>query len=182
MIKKVLIVLVAIVVLLIAAVALISFVMPTELKIEREVTINRPKAEVFDYVKYLKNGNEWGPWARRDPGMTTTYRGTDGQPGFVAAWVGTTDDAGVGEQEIKKITEGERIDTVLRFKEPFESRSDAYITTNALSENQTKVKWGFRSEFARPMNVFLAVMDVDAMLAKDYDEGLANLKQILERR
>ena len=181
MIKKLLIGLVTVIVLLIAGVAIASFATATDIKVEREITINKPKAEIFNYVKYLKNGNEWGPWAKRDPGMKTEYRGTDGQPGFVSSWVGTNSDSGVGEQEIKKITEGERVDTELRFKQPFESKADAYITTHAVGDTQTKVKWGFTGSMPRPMNVMLLVMDMDKELGKDFEEGLANLKQIMEK-
>ena len=43
MIKKILIALVAIIVILIAVVAIASFATPTDFKVEREVTINKPK-------------------------------------------------------------------------------------------------------------------------------------------
>ncbi|MFN2412237.1 MAG: SRPBCC family protein [Pyrinomonadaceae bacterium] len=181
MIKKILIALVAIVVLLVAVVAVVSFVTPTDFRVERETTINKPSAEVFSYAKILKNQNEWGPWHKKDPQMQQEFRGTDGQPGFVSAWKGNSD-TGEGEQEIKRIVENERIETELRFKEPFESRADAWFTTDALGENQTKVKWGFSSSMPRPLNVMLAVMDMDKMAGKDFEEGLASLKSIMEKR
>lgn len=181
MIKKILIALVAIVVLLVAVVAIVSFVTPTDFRVEREVTINKPETDVFAYAKMLKNQNEWGPWYKRDPQMKQEYRGTDGQPGFVVSWQGNSE-SGTGEQEIKKVVENERIDTELRFKEPMESRADAWFTTDAVGESQTKVKWGFASSMPRPMNVMLAVMDMDALAGKDFEEGLASLKQIMEKR
>ena len=51
-----------------------------------------------------------------DPDMKKTYRGTDGTVGFVSAWDSEKDDVGKGEQEIIKITDGERIDYELRFQ------------------------------------------------------------------
>lgn len=181
MIKKILIGLLAIVLILIAVVAVVSFISPTDFRVEREVTINKPKAEVFAYVKMLKNGSEWGPWAKRDPGMKTEYRGTDGTVGFVSYWKGTNDDTGEGEQEIKRIVENERVETELRFKKPFESRADAYITTDSVGDSQTKVKWGFTGSMPRPMNLMLLAMDMDKEVGKDFAEGLANLKTILEK-
>src|SRR5688500_12531203 len=174
-INSMLITIVALVVLLVAAVAIVSFVTPTDFRVERETTINKPKAEVFAYAKVLKNQNEWGPWYKKDPQMKQEFRGIDGQAGFVSAWKGNSD-TGEGEQEIKRIVENERIETELRFKEPFESRAAAWFTTEAAGEHQPKVKWGFASSMPRPLNVLLAVMDMDAMAGTDFEEGLASLK------
>ncbi|MFZ1699715.1 MAG: SRPBCC family protein [Pyrinomonadaceae bacterium] len=182
MIKKILIALVAIVVLLVATVAIASFATATDFKVEREVTINKPKAEVFAYIKELKNQNEWGPWIKRDPAIKLDYKGTDGTVGFVSSWKSEKADVGSGEQEITKIVEGELIDSQLRFREPFESKADAYMITEASGDVQTKVKWGFSSSMPRPMNIMLLFMDMDKEVGKDFDEGLASLKSIMEKQ
>jgi len=182
MIKKIIIALVAIVVLLIAAIAVASFVAPTDCKVEREITINKPKAEIYNYVKLLKNQNDWGPWFKKEPTMKQEFRGTDGTVGFVSHWSGQSADVGEGEQEIKKLVENERMDTELRFIKPFESKADAFLTLESVNETQTKVKWGFATTFPRPMNVMLLVLDMDALIGKDFGDGLANLKGILEKQ
>jgi hypothetical protein len=181
MIKKILAVVAGLIVLLIAAVVILTLAAPQDYRVEREVTINKPKAEVFAYVKMLKNQNEWGPWSKKDPAMKQEFRGTDGTVGFVSYWNSTSNEVGEGEQEIKKIAEGERVDTELRFKRPFESKSDAYMITESVGENQTKVKWGFSGSMPRPMNIMLLAMDMDKEVGKDFAEGLANLKAILEK-
>ena len=180
MIKKIILILVAVVVLIVAVVAVAAMVAPTECTVEREVTINRPKAAVFDYVKYLKHQDTWGPWAKKDPAMKKEFRGNDGYVGFVSAWKSDNGDLGSGEQEIKKIIEGERIDTELRFKEPFENSAQAHMTTEATGPNTTKVKWGVGMTFPRPLNVMLLAFDMDQTMGKDFEEGLSNLKTILE--
>jgi uncharacterized protein YndB with AHSA1/START domain len=182
MLKKILIAIGLLIVLFVVAVAATVIVAPTDCAVEREVVINKPRAEVFEYVKYVKNQNEWGPWFKKDPGMKQDFRGMDGEVGFVSHWVGNTDESGEGEQEIKRVLPNERLDTELRFKTPFESKADAYLITEDAGDNKTKVKWGFTTEFPRPMNVFLVVTDIDAMLGKDYEEGLSSLKTILESR
>jgi hypothetical protein len=180
--KKIVVVVLIIAVVLFGAFFMVSYTTPTAYTVEKEVTINKPKEEVFAYLKVLKNQNEWGPWYKRDPSMKQEFRGTDGQPGFVSSWKGTTDETGEGEQEIKNVTEGQRIDTELRFKQPWESKADAYITTEAAGENQTKVKWGLKGEFPRPMNVLLLFMSMDQAVGNDLSEGLANLKTIMESK
>jgi uncharacterized protein YndB with AHSA1/START domain len=149
--------------------------------IEREITIDKPLQEVFDYVKLLKNQDDFSKWATMDPAMTKTYRGTDGTVGYVSAWESEKDDVGKGEQEIIKITEGQRIDYELRFMEPFESTDLAYMTTESLSDQQTLVKWGFNGRMKYPMNLMLLVMDFEKMLGDDLEYGLKTLKSNLEQ-
>ncbi len=181
MIKKILIALGLLIVLLVAGIAIATFVAPTDFRVEREVTINKPRLDVFNYAKMLKNQNEWGPWFRKEPTMKQEFRGTDGTPGFVVYWKGGSE-TGEGEQEIKKIVEGERVETELRFKEPFESQSDSWMTTESIGENQTKVKWGTSGSVPRPMNAVLLFFDIDAAVGKDFREGLASMKTIMESK
>ena len=182
MLKKILIAIGMLIVLFVVAAAAAVIVAPTHCAVEREVVINKPRAEVFEYVKHVKNQSDWGPWFKKEPTMKQEFRGTDGEIGFVSYWKGDLDDTGEGEQEIKRVVPNERLDTELRFKTPFESKADAYLITEDAGENKTRVRWGFNTEFPRPMNVFLVVADVDAMLGKDYEEGLSSLKTILESR
>ncbi|WP_296618227.1 SRPBCC family protein [Marivirga sp.] len=152
-----------------------------EYAVSREITINAPHQEVFDYVKYLKNQDEFSKWATMDPDMRNTFTGVDGTVGFIAAWESENDDVGVGEQEILSIDKN-RIDYALRFKEPFESNDKAYLKLEAVGDNQTKVTWGFNGSMDYPMNLMLVVMDFDEMLGTDLQYGLEELKRIMESR
>ena len=179
--KKIIAVVLIIALVFFGAFFILSYTTPTAYSVEREVTVNKSKEEVFAYLKILKNQNEWGPWYKRDPGMQQEFRGTDGQPGFVVSWKGNSE-TGTGEQEIKNVAEGQRIDTELRFKEPWESKANTYITTESTGENQTKVKWGMNGEVPRPMNVLLRLYSMDQLIGKDYQEGLDTLKTKLEAK
>lgn len=148
--------------------------------VERAIVINKPKAEVFEYIKYLKNQDNYSKWATIDPKMKKTYRGTDGTVGFVSRWESDNEEVGWGEQEIKKITEGERIDFELRFIKPFEATEPAFMSTEVVSESQTKVKWGFSGHINYPMNLMLLFMDIEKMIGDDLQTGLTNLKSKLE--
>src|SRR5688572_26346634 len=86
---------------IIAAFLLVAVFVKKDYAVEREITINKPKQQVFDYIKYLKNQDNYSKWNMMDPGMTKSYRGTDGTVGFVAAWDSQKEDVGAGEQEIK---------------------------------------------------------------------------------
>jgi hypothetical protein len=149
--------------------------------VEREVTINKPKQEVFDYIKYLKNQDNFSVWAKIDPAMKKDFRGEDGTVGFVSAWDSEDPKAGKGEQKIIKINDGQRIDYELHFIEPFESTDFAYLTTEAVNDSVTTVKWGFDGKMKYPMNLMMLFMDMEEMLAPDLQNGLNNLKTLLEQ-
>lgn len=153
-----------------------------EYGVERDVTVELPKAEVYDFVKYLKNQDEFSVWAKMDPDMKKGFTGTDAKVGCVASWESDNEDVGKGEQEITGITPGERIDYELRFIEPFESSSDAWMTTTAVAENSTRIVWGFSGKMDYPMNLMLLMMDMEGMIGKDLQTGLDNLKIILESK
>ena len=69
--KALLIVIVAIVAIILIAAAFIK----TELVVTREVVINKPHAEVWEYTKYLKNQDNFSVWASIDPTMEKSYSG-----------------------------------------------------------------------------------------------------------
>jgi hypothetical protein len=149
--------------------------------VEKEVVINKPKAVVFDYVKMLKNQDNFSVWAKMDPNMKKEYKGTDGTVGFVSAWDSEDGNVGKGEQEIKNIVEGERVDYNLHFIKPFESSSDAYMSTESIDSTHTKVKWGFVGRMSYPTNLMLVFMDMNEAIGKDFSTGLTNLKGELEK-
>ncbi len=166
------------VVILIAIPLIIALFVKKEYSIQREITINKPKAEVFNYVKYLKNQDNYSKWVRMDPNMKKEFRGTDGAPGFVYAWDGNKK-AGKGEQEIKNITEGESVDIEVRFERPFAGIATTPIVTEAVSADQTKVKWEMNGKSKYPLNFMNLFMD--NMLGKDLETSLTALKNILEK-
>lgn len=149
--------------------------------VERTVNIQKSKAEVFDYIKFLKNQDNYSLWANMDPKMKKTYKGVDGKVGFISAWESKNEEVGVGEQEIKQINPGKRVDYELRFKVPFESTEHAYMTTEALSENKTKVTWGFTGHINYPFNIWFLFMDFESMIGNDLKLGLNKLKTTLEK-
>ena len=158
---------------------LLILVAPLDFTMERQVIINKSKDVVFPYLKLLKNQDYWSAWNLKDPNMKQELKGTDGTVGAINAWESKNKNVGIGSQEIKKITEGERIDMELRFKEPMEVVHQAYFIVKSNAQNQTTVSWGFKGKTKRPMNVMFPLMK--GMILKEFDQGLNNLKNILEK-
>ncbi len=158
---------------------LAGLIVSKDLAATKEIVINKPKAEVFNYVKYLKNQQYYSKWATLDPNMKNEFRGTDGAPGFVNAWEGNKK-VGKGEQEILSVSDG-KWESELRFIKPFRSVAKATMTTEAVGDNATKVTWGFTSKMNYPMNVMKLFMNMNEMVGKDFTIGLNNLKAVMEK-
>lgn len=167
--------------LLVAIVLIVAAFIKKDYSVEREVTMNLPKQVVFDYAKFLKNQNDYSVWAKIDPTMKTEFRGTDGTVGFVSAWDSPIKAAGSGEQEITGIDEGNKIDYEIRFFEPMKSTDKAFMSFESVNDSVSKVKWGIYGKLKYPMNISFLFMDMDAMLGKDLEGGLNNLKALLEK-
>ncbi len=153
----------------------------SEFKMSRDITINKPKQEVFDYVKHIKNQDNFAVWMSLDPNMKRQYSGTDGSVGFVSEWDSENKKVGAGRQTIVGIKDGERIDMKLEFLKPWKNVSDAYFTTNAVGDNQTKVTWGYYNGTIKyPMKVMMVFMNMENMIGKDFEKGLEKLKDVME--
>lgn len=173
--KKIGLVLLGIIILLL----IIAIFIKKEYKVEKSVVINKPKQEVFDYIKNFRNQMEYNKWTMPDPNMKTEFRGQDGAVGSVFYWNGN-DDVGEGEQEIKTIVEGKRLDIELRFKRPFESTANAFMFTDEVSPTQTRVTWGMEGRSSYPMNLMNIFMD--SMLGNTIHESLEIMKSKLEKK
>jgi len=173
--KRIGIALLAIIVLLLV----LALIMPKDYKVEREVVINKPVGKVFEYARHLKNEDEYSVWSMADMNKTQTFKGEDGQVGFVNSWSGN-DKVGVGEQEIKAITPNKRMDVEVRFKKPFESVMQSYTLTDSIAPGKTKVVWGCSGTSSYPMNLMNVMMD--GMLGKDIQQNLDNMKAKIEAR
>ncbi len=169
-----------ILILFLGAILIIAAFVEKNYAVERQVEIEKPLEDVFGYIKYLKNQNNYSVWANRDPNMKKEYRGTDGQPGFVSAWDSDVKEVGKGEQEIIRVTANERVDYELRFFAPMQAVEPAYMSTEKLEENKTLVKWGFSGHIDYPFNLMFLFMDMEEMIGSDLQAGLDKLKEILE--
>jgi len=163
---------------IIALLLIVALFVKNEYAIQRDIVINKPKADVFNYIKFVKNQEQYSKWVMTDPNMKKSFRGTDGTVGFVYAWDGN-DKAGKGEQEIKNIEDGEKLDLEIRFIKPFEGIAQTVMTTEPLPGNQTKVNWSMSGRNPYPMNLMSLMLK--GMLEKDLAVSLEMLKANLEK-
>ena len=170
-----------VVLLSIAGILLITaFFVDGKFTVTRTVTVERPRSEVVDYVRYLDNQQLYSVWYKMDPAIKTSTSGEDGTVGYITRWSSNKEDIGKGEQEITKIIDGVGFDSELRFKEPMEVTSQASLRTKVISANQSSITWTIKGETPYPFNLLSLFVDMDKELGPDLEKGLKNLKNILE--
>jgi hypothetical protein len=169
-------------IILIALVLIVALFIPKDYKLERSIVIQSPKDTVFNYIKHLKNQNDYSVWGKMDPNWKTTFTGVDGTVGFVSAWESEVKNVGTGSQTITKIVEGESMFTKLNFEKPFKAENNTEISTTAVDASNTKVTWSFNGSFAYPMKIMKLVFNMEKMIGKDFETGLQNMKVILEKK
>ncbi len=169
---------------LIAVLLIVALFIPEQILVKREIAINKNQIEVFDYVKHLKNQEKYGVWWKADPKMKITASGIDGTVGYIHAWKSMDDNVGEGQQKIMSLNEDStscKMEIELKFIKPFKSNNPSYMSTESISKNTTNVTWAITNNMPYPMNLLGAVMNMEKMLGDDLEQGLKNLKVILEK-
>ena len=158
---------------------IVALFVKNDYKVEREISINKPREQVFDYVRFTRNHDHFNKWILSDPLIQKSYRGTDGTEGFVYAWR-SDGNAGQGEQAISHIQPNEQVDFALHFIKPFESNALTYMKTEPIAANQTKLTWSMAGKNHYPLN--LLNLFVPGLLGSDMSTSLHTLKELLEKQ
>ena len=147
--------------------------------VQRSTTIHAPADKVFALINDFHRWGEWSPWEKLDPALQRTFSGPAAGPGTVYEWTGNSK-VGAGRMEILKAAPASKIDIKLDFIKPFEGHNVAEFTLTPQGEN-TQVDWvmhGPAPFISKLMGVFVSM---DAMIGKDFEAGLANMKSAAEK-
>ena len=165
---------------MIAVFGVSGIVLPTNFIVENTVTVNESRFVVFNKIRLLKSHKDWNPWIKKDPSIIYHYKGVDGAEGFISHWVGNNE-VGEGEQKIKKILEGERIDYDIRLKSPRETINHSSLITTEEGDLKTKLTWKMNVRVNFPYNVIFKILKKQEKLEYDLQEGTNVLKAIIEK-
>jgi uncharacterized protein YndB with AHSA1/START domain len=152
---------------------------PDTFRVERAITIKAPPEKVFALVNDFHQWAQWSPWERLDPAMHRQHSGPPAGPGAAYAWDGN-EKVGKGRMEITSATVPSRVVMQLDFLEPFE----AHNTTEFQLEGQgdgTTVTWAMHGPNLFVGKLMSLFTSVDAVVGKDFERGLANLKAVAEK-
>ncbi|MDF3056042.1 MAG: polyketide cyclase [Rariglobus sp.] len=174
MLKKILVGLVVI----LAAFVVIVATRPDDFRVTRSATIVAPPAAVFAQVNDLHKWQEFSPWAKIDPAAKVIFEGPPAGTGAVFGWSGNKD-VGEGRMTIVESRPHELIRFKLDFVKPFEGTNIAEFTFKPEGA-QTIVTWSMSGKNNFLFKAVGLFMNCDKMLGDQFEQGLANLKTIVE--
>jgi uncharacterized protein YndB with AHSA1/START domain len=152
---------------------------PDIFRVQRAATLRAPPERIFSLISDFHQWGTWSPWEHRDPKMKRTFSGTERGKGAAYAWDGNKN-VGSGRMEILDATVPSKIVIKLDFIKPFEGHNTAEFTMLPRS-GATEVIWtmyGATPFIGKVMHVFI---NMDRMIGKDFEAGLANLKTAVEQ-
>jgi hypothetical protein len=168
-----------VIVVLIAGVLILAATKPDTFRIQRAASIKAPSEGIFPLINDFRNWGAWSPWEKKDPAMRRKLGATASGKGAVYEWEGNKD-VGQGRMEIAESVTPSRVAITLDFVKPFEAHNTVEFTLEPKGDS-TNVTWAIQGKtpyFAKIIHVFL---NMDSMVGKDFEAGLANLKAVAEK-
>jgi effector-binding domain-containing protein/uncharacterized membrane protein len=169
---------VVVLVILLAVLAGVGMLLPRQVHVERQITIDAPRATVYALVDGYKQFNKWSPWLEKDPNAKYSVEGPDFGVGAKQSWSGDPKTVGTGSQEITAVKPNERV----TWKLVFADQNDPAIGYMNLSpaNTGTQVTWGLDCDMGRgPVGRYFGLV-MDKMVGPDFESGLAKLKNLAE--
>jgi uncharacterized protein YndB with AHSA1/START domain len=178
MLEIIAIIAVVIVVLLAAALAYAA-TKPDTFRVQRSTSIKAPPEKIFPLLDDLRSHATWSPWDQKDPAMKRTYSGAPRGKGAVYEWDGNKN-IGKGRMEITETSPPSRVIFKLDFIKPFEAHNIAELVLEPKGD-ATNVTWAIYGPSPYLSKVMSLLCNMDKMIGKEFETGLANLKRLTEK-
>jgi hypothetical protein len=175
---KALIVIASILAVAVVSVLAYAATKPDTFRVQRTATINAPPAKIHPLIDEFDRWREWSPYERRDPDMKRVRSGPKSGKGAVYEWDGNGN-VGKGRMEILE-TSPAKVVIKLDFFRPFEANNTAMFTLEPGGET-TRVTWAMEGPSAFIGKVMSVFIDMDKMVGKDFETGLASMKAAAEK-
>ncbi|HXB22722.1 MAG TPA: SRPBCC family protein [Candidatus Solibacter sp.] len=166
-------------VVLLAALLAYAATKPGAFRVERATSIKAPQERIFALINDFHRWDSWSPWEKLDPAMKRTHGGATSGKGAVYEWEGNGK-VGAGRMEITDTSPSSKVTIKLDFIKPFEGHNVAEFALDPKGDS-TNVTWAMHGPnryIGKVMSVFI---NMDRMIGKDFETGLANLKTIAEQ-
>jgi hypothetical protein len=152
---------------------------PDVFRVQRATTVKAPPETIFPLINDFHQWGSWSPYETRDPAMKRSYSGPASGKGAVYGWDGNKN-VGSGRMEILDASVPSKILIKLDFFKPFEGHNTAEFTMlpQGGATNLVWAMYGPTPFIGKIMHVFI---NMDKMVGKDFEVGLANLKRLTEK-
>lgn len=166
-------------VVLVAAVLLFAATRPDSIRVQRSTSIKAAPEKIFPLIADFHAWSAWSPWEKLDPAMKRTHSGAPSGKGAAYAWDGNND-VGAGRMEIAEVVPPSRITIKLDFSRPMEGHNTAEFTLVPKGD-ASEVTWAMFGPSPYLSKLIGLFLDMDKMIGKDFEAGLANLKALAEK-
>ena len=163
----------------IAAILILAAVKPDTFSVVRSAAIKAPPEKIFPLINDFHQWGSWSPYETKDPAMQRTFSGAARGKGAVYAWNGNKN-VGSGRMEILDAPPPSKVVIKLDFLKPFEAHNTAEFTFVPQGDTTT-VTWLMHGPAPLMSKVMQVFINMDNMIGKDFEAGLANLKAIAEK-
>jgi hypothetical protein len=154
---------------------------PSDFRIERSATMRAPAPAAFAQVNDFQNWQAWSPWEKVDPALKRQYEGPKAGTGAVYAWQGNKD-VGEGRMTIMESRPAELVRIKLEFFKPFAATNTAEFSFKPAGADSTAVTWSMAGQNTFLSKAISLFIDMDRMVGGMFDQGLTQMKAIVERR
>lgn len=177
MVRKILIVLAVLCGILVAAAVVVGMQSDT-FTVQRSSTMAAPPAAVFAQVNDFQAWDAWSPWKELDPNAKVSRSAPSSGKGATFSWSGN-DQIGEGSLTIRDSRPDELVDIEQVFVRPFPGKA-RMLFTFAPEAGGTRVTWTMDGTNSFLGKAMCMVVDMDSMVGKDFERGLANMKSVAE--
>jgi uncharacterized protein YndB with AHSA1/START domain len=168
-----------VIVVLVAAILALAATRPNRLRVQRSASIKAPPEKIFPLIADFHIWSLWSPWEKKDPALKRTFSGAASGKGAAYAWEGNRD-VGSGRMEITDASSPSKVTIQLDFIKPFEGHNVTDFTLVPRGD-ATEVTWLMRGPAPFVSKLMGVFVDMDKMIGKDFEAGLANLKAASEK-
>jgi uncharacterized protein YndB with AHSA1/START domain len=163
----------------IAGVLILAATKPEVFRVQRSIAVKAPPDGIFALINDFHQWRSWSPYEDRDPNLQRSYSGAENGTGAVYAWEGNKN-VGSGRMEILDASAPAKIVIKLDFFTPFEGHNTAEFTMLPQGD-ATHVTWLMHGPAPFMNKVMQVFMNLDKMIGRDFEVGLANLKRLTEK-
>ena len=167
------------VVVLIAAVLIFAATKPDSFGVRRATSIGAAPDKIFPLINDFKHWGSWSPYEKKDPAMKRAFSGAASGKGAVYEWDGNNQ-VGKGRIEIIDVTPPSRVTIKLDMIKPMEGHNIVDFTLEPQG-GATQLTWAMRGSCAYMAKLMGLVLNMDKMIGRDFEIGLANLKTLAEK-
>lgn len=163
-----------------AGILIFALTKPDTFRVERSLAVKAPADAIYPQVADFHRWTGWSPYETRDPAMKRTFGGTAAGQGATYAWDGNNN-VGAGRMEILEANGPSRLRIKLDFERPFEGHNTAEFTFVPQGD-ATLVTWAMYGPAPFLSKVMQVFVNMDSMIGKDFEAGLAGLKKLTEKQ